>query len=338
MPHTLRHCRRGAMLPLIAFLLPVLVIFLGFAVDLAYMQNARLELRATTDAAARAAATTLSRTDSVGKAKRAAKRIARRNRVAGLGLELRDSDIEFGRSEPDRKGRYHFTPGAEPLNAVRVTGDRTAGSPTGSVALFFSNLYGGKSFEPTFVSTASFLSVDVCLVLDRSGSMRGQKLRDLQDAVEVFLQELESTNAVEQVALASYSSSAKTELGLTTDYSEVRKKVDKFNASGMTAIGEGLRHGIKAAIGPGHRVTAEPMIILMTDGLHNTGIGPMSYADDAAEEGIKVYTVTFGAGADKKLMRDVASATGGRYMHADNREELIAVFRELAAQASQITN
>ncbi|MCA9241954.1 MAG: hypothetical protein KDA37_17205, partial [Planctomycetales bacterium] len=44
--------RRGAMLPLIAIALPVVVVLLGFAVDLAFMQLTRLELQAVTDAAA----------------------------------------------------------------------------------------------------------------------------------------------------------------------------------------------------------------------------------------------------------------------------------------------
>lgn len=330
--------RRGAMLPLIAILLPVLVIFLGFAVDLAYMQNTRLELRAVTDAAARAGATTLSKTDSVAQARKAAKRIAKRNRVAGKGLQLINSDIEFGRSERSAKGNYVFNANIQPFNAVRVTGDRTDGSLTGSVPLFFGSALGVSGFQPTSASTASFLNIDVCLVLDRSGSMRGQKLRDLQDAVDAFLVELEDTLAIEHVALASYSTSATTDLALTTDYAQVRAKVNKLRANGWTAIGQGLQHGIDAVTGAGSRRSASPMIILMTDGLHNTGIRPDRVAPDAAAQGIKVYTITFGNGADRALMRVVAKQTGARHLHATNRQELIAVFQELAAVASQLTN
>jgi Flp pilus assembly protein TadG len=42
------------MLPLIALLLPMMMIFLGFAVDLAYMQTTRMELQSAADSAARA--------------------------------------------------------------------------------------------------------------------------------------------------------------------------------------------------------------------------------------------------------------------------------------------
>ncbi len=47
--------RRGAMLVLIAFCLPLCIIMAAFAVDVAWMQLTRTELRTSTDAAARAA-------------------------------------------------------------------------------------------------------------------------------------------------------------------------------------------------------------------------------------------------------------------------------------------
>src|SRR6185503_15035893 len=93
--------RRGAMLPLIAILLPMLLIFLGFAVDLAYMQTTRLELRAAADSAARAGATRLSQTDDQNQARDVAKDIARQNTVAGSALQLRTSDVRIGRSTMD---------------------------------------------------------------------------------------------------------------------------------------------------------------------------------------------------------------------------------------------
>ncbi|MGI9428762.1 MAG: pilus assembly protein TadG-related protein, partial [Bythopirellula sp.] len=164
--------RRGAILPLVAVVMPVLLILLGFSVDLAYMQNARMELRAATDAAARAAATKLSQTDDVVQARAQAKLVASSNRVAGTNLRLSDSDILIGRSEPNNNGRWVFNAGGSPPNSVRVLGNRTAGSLDGPVSLFFGGIVGQPEFEPAQTATASFLNVDICLVLDRSSSMK----------------------------------------------------------------------------------------------------------------------------------------------------------------------
>ena len=88
------------MLPLIAILLPVLLIFLGFAVDLAYMQTTRMELQAVADSAARAGATRLSQNDDVNDARSFAVQIAGQNQVAGAALNLRNSEVQIGRSYP----------------------------------------------------------------------------------------------------------------------------------------------------------------------------------------------------------------------------------------------
>lgn len=318
------------MLPLVALLLPVLIMFLGFAVDLAFMQNSRLELRAATDAAARAGAIELAQSEDIKKARASALQMAARNSVAGKSLRLTDQDVEFGRSRRDNAGQWLFEPGLEPWNSVRVRGHRTAASPDGAVQLFFHSVYGGGDFEPEVTTVSTFLNVDVGLVLDRSGSMKGNKLRDLKDAVEVFLQELEKTDSDEQVALASYSTSSRLDETLTTDYAPIRKTVKKMNASGLTAIGQALYDGIDGVMGNGRRELAVPVIVLMTDGQHNRGVEPIVPARKAAAENITVHTITFGSGADFKRMRAVAEETGGRHYHAKNGNDLKDVFREIA--------
>ena len=53
-----RSDRRGAMMVLIAICLPLCIIMAAFAIDVAWMQLVRTELRTSTDAAARAWRTT----------------------------------------------------------------------------------------------------------------------------------------------------------------------------------------------------------------------------------------------------------------------------------------
>ena len=62
----------------------------------------------STDVAARAGSANLSRTENTNSALQAAKEMARSNRVAGKPLELKDSEVEFGRSEPDANGVWQF--------------------------------------------------------------------------------------------------------------------------------------------------------------------------------------------------------------------------------------
>jgi Ca-activated chloride channel homolog len=363
------HCdRQGAILVLVAIVLPVIALMAAFAIDVAWMQLVNTELRTATDAAARAGAKTLSLTQSQDSARAAAIDAASRNRVAGQSMRIGGDDVAFGRSEqPSPGARFQFTPAnAGVINAIKVDGRRTNGSVAGPVDLFFARVVGVDHYEPRQTATSTILERDICLVIDRSGSMglnlsvvgdrNGQncgplrantRFAALDAAIVAFLEEIELTFPEEQVALASYSSefrlgcsggnlafdTADIRAPLTRDYSLIRGEMTEFMTGGIggsTAIGEGLRQGIAAITSDRARPFAVKTIVLMTDGLHNTGVEPVVIAREAAAQGLTVHTISFGAGADQIRMRQVARITGGEHFHADNAGDLSAVFREIA--------
>ncbi len=320
------------MLILIAVTIPLIVIMAAFAIDTAWMQLVRTELRTATDAASRAGAKALSLQQTEAAARAAAIDAASRNRVAGTPLQLLNSEIEVGQaSQSSRNSRFVFSTGGNIKNAVRVNGNRTAGSAGGPVDLFLGRVMGVNSFEPTQTATSTQLDRDICLVLDRSGSMRGQKIRDLKRAVNAFLDSLQSTLPEEQVSLVSYSTSSRLDERLTNNYASIRSAANSFNAAGFTAIGLALQDGLRAMNDGRRRPFAVPIIVLMTDGRHNTGIEPIIPAGTAAGQDITVHTITFGGNADFRRMRDVASATGGQHFHAPNAAALERIFREIAS-------
>lgn len=353
---------------LVAVLLPVIALMAAFAVDVAWMQLVNTELRTATDAAARAGAKTLSMTQNQNAARAAAIDAASRNRVAGESMRIAASDIQFGTSDQATPGtRFQFTAGsAGIINSIKVDGRRTQGSLAGPVDLFFARVVGVDHYEPRQTAVSTILERDICLVIDRSGSMgldlsvigdrNGQncgplssttRFAALDAAIVAFLDEIERTFPKEQVALASYSSNfqtkctngnlnfavADTRAPLTSDYSIIRDEMSEFmnqGIGGSTAIGEGLRQGIAAITSKQARPFAVKTIVLMTDGLHNTGVEPANIAYDAAAKDITVHTVSFSAGADQTRMKQVAQITGGQHFHADTAGDLSATFREIA--------
>src|SRR5262249_55829741 len=120
---------------------------------------------------ARAGAKELSLKQTEAAARTKAKTAASRNTVAGDPLVLADKDVEVGKSTQAGSGRYKFTPGAAKPNAVRVYGKRTEGSKSGPVDLMFTKVLGVENFEPAESATSTQLDRDICLVVDRSGSM-----------------------------------------------------------------------------------------------------------------------------------------------------------------------
>jgi Ca-activated chloride channel homolog len=164
--------RRSAIVVFAALMMIVFLATVAFSVDVAYMQLSKVQLRTATDAAARAAGESLSRQQNIDISRQAAKDIAEANLVAGDPLLLDDSDIVFGNSAEQASGAWAFTPGGTPINAVRVFGRRTREAPSGSVATFFGRVFDVFDFEPTQAATVVRLDRDICLVVDRSSSMK----------------------------------------------------------------------------------------------------------------------------------------------------------------------
>ena len=257
--------------------------------------------------------------------------------VANQSLLLSEGDFEFGRSELSPSGAFVFGIGGSPTNSVRVTGRRTSDSLSGSVGLFFGRLLGTESFEPSEVCTSTYIQRDIVLVLDRSGSMLDyNKYRDLQNAVQIFLSIMDDSPVEERIGLASYATTSSRDVQMTSDLVIINDALDRMTFEGFTNISGGIDDG-RAVINDGrNREFVEKTMIVLTDGLQNRGRPARLAAQDAADEGITIHTITFGADADSSAMDQVAQIGRGRYFHAASGSELEDVFREIALTLSSI--
>ena len=163
--------RKAAIAVVVAFMMFVLIIMAAMTVDVAYMHLVRSDLRIVTDAATKAAAEALARTEDEGDAVEAAVDIAAMHNVAGRPFSLNQNDISFGRVETSSSGSTEFVEGAQPPNSVRINTGIGEGYDTPAFSLLFAPALGHDSFATTQAATATRQNVEVVLALDRSGSM-----------------------------------------------------------------------------------------------------------------------------------------------------------------------
>ena len=329
--------RRGSMLILICVMIVAFLVTVAFAVDIAYMNLVKSELRTATDAAAKAAAETLSRTQDVNAAIARGKAIALENKVANQGLQLQDGDLVFGRSVINPAGAFDFTPGGRPSNSVRVNGQRTNASLSGNVSLFFGRVLNVPTFQPQEFATATFIQRDIVLVVDRSGSMLDfNKFNDLRAAIGVFIQILNDSPVAERVGLASYSTAASQDVQLTEDLALINGAMARMPVAGFTNISGGIDAGGNIMARGRSRDFVERTMIVLTDGLQNVGRPASIAAAEQAALGSTIHAITFGADADQGSMRNVANIGRGRFFHANNGAQLRQVFTDIALTLSTI--
>jgi len=358
--------RRGAIVVLAALMMIVFLASVAFSVDVAYMQLTKIKLRSATDAAARAAGEGLSRAQDINYARQAAKDIAAANLVAGDPLLLDDSDIVFGNSSQQGSGAWAFTPGGQPINAVRVNGRRTREAPSGSVPIFFGKVFNVFDFQPVQSATVVRLDRDICLVVDRSSSMKlyltdtaptmstgdprfcqppnmtQSRWGALSVAVDRFINALATTPQSEFVALVSYGSnytacsvsnnSSDINKALTADHAQVLSAMATISAkkfNGATNIGAGINRGVQVLTSASARPYAAKTMVLMSDGHYTEGTRPSLVAPSAAAADIIIHSISFGE-ADKAEMKAIADATGGNYYHAPDAAALQDIFEEIA--------
>jgi Ca-activated chloride channel family protein len=184
-------------------------------------------------------------------------------------------------------------------------------------------------------------------VLDVSGSMEGERLARLVDALEgltgldpSLVGRFARFRAREEVAMVTFSSGIVDERRFTIDdtdpdgpdMAEIRGFAESLVALEGTAMYDGLWRGYEIAAevrasDPGRYVT----VVLMTDGEVNEGITFEEFQArherlDPATREVPTYTVSFGE-ADVEALADVAELTGGRAFEAS--DDLRSVFRTI---------
>jgi len=154
----------------------------------------------------------------------------------------------------------------------------------------------------------------------------------LKLGVDAFLDVLDYTDQVELCSLVTFATSAALENSLESTYDGIRNRVNQLSPYGSTAIGEGLETGLPPIVsGSAARPFAAKTIVVLTDGISNTGTDPVTaVANILGDYNVTVHTVTFTRGSDQATMQRVAEIGGGRHYHAEEGDELVQIFEEIA--------
>jgi uncharacterized repeat protein (TIGR01451 family) len=178
----------------------------------------------------------------------------------------------------------------------------------------------------------------VVLVLDRSGSLAGSPFEFVKKAADLFIDYL---RVGDSIGVVSFSSDATVNFNLTTVNDNnikttAKASVDGLTATGSTNIGGGLQAALNQITAQNQRGCNE-LIVLLTDGDHNTGTTPDAVIPSIQAAGVTVLTVGVGSGisgAGQAALINIASKTGGKYYTASQTSELLSNFFKLVQEST----
>ncbi len=306
--------------------LVAMLMLAAFAVDLGYLSTVRTELQCAADAGALAGSAELA--DSPTRAIQVAKSYAQQNAQTASD----DIDVHFGHWD---FATQVFARGSYPRDALEVTVNQP------HARLFFGKIAGRSSQSVSGRAIAAFRPRDIVLVLDYSGSMNTQdRIRELKSAVTLFAAILQAIEADDRVGFVRYATEGQMVLPLSSDLTQVNRRVQEQAADGWTNIGHGMNLG-RLELEQHARPHAAKLMIIMTDGHVNRPLGrnPRTYVTDEAQNaeaaGISAVTISFGDDADRALMQQVADISQGVHFNvpdtvASHEDGLRDVFRKIA--------
>jgi Ca-activated chloride channel family protein len=170
--------------------------------------------------------------------------------------------------------------------------------------------------------------VNVAIVLDRSGSMSGEKLEQAKAAALTAVDRLQDNDIV---SVLTYDESIHVLIPATraTDRESIQQAIRSIQVGGSTALFGGVSKGaaeVRKFMDDQH----VNRVVLLSDGMANVGpSSPMELqqlGESLLKEGISVSTLGLGAGYNEDLMRSLAAASSGNHVFIENADNLVAVF------------
>lgn len=182
-----------------------------------------------------------------------------------------------------------------------------------------------------FGTRTSFEPLNLAIVIDRSGSMTGQRERNAIDAAAGMIRRLRDGDTV---SVVSYSAEARTVLPVTTVSTAtheqlIRSMIDNMSdkPTGSTCISCGLDEGMRTLIG---RRPGIDRLLLLSDGEANRGVtdetGIRSLARQARNQGATISSIGVDIDYNERLMSALAREANGHHYFSETGSNLEQIF------------
>lgn len=162
------------------------------------------------------------------------------------------------------------------------------------------------------------LPLNFALVLDQSGSMAGEKLRTMKEAVKNIIDQLQSDDVI---SIVSFSTRAQVlvEAQPVIDKDGIKAQVGRIREGGGTNLAIGLREGLRL-VSLRRSEECVSRIVLLTDGEATDNLDDSRrLADEAGQRGLPIIALGFGKDwnedflfelADRSILADKGSHVG----------------------------
>ncbi len=201
--------------------------------------------------------------------------------------------------------------------------------------------------------------IDIMIAMDISVSMLTPDLSPNRiEAAKQVAYEFIASRPNDNIGLTLFGGEAFTQCPMTTDHASLLRMFKDASCdlqqngiiSDGTAIGMGITHAVSRLV---RGKATSKVVILLTDGANNTGdISPLTAAEIAQKNKVRVYTIAVGktgkvktpvailpngeyyyqmveSDMDPETLEKIAKSTGGLFYRADSKEKLREIYQDI---------
>ena len=179
------------------------------------------------------------------------------------------------------------------------------------------------------------LPLNLCLVLDRSGSMSERPLEIVKEAAISIIEKLKPSD---HISIIAFDHRAKVIVPNqpVTNIEPIKQKIRLMVADGGTAIDEGLRLGLKEVAA--NNLNCVSRIFLLTDGENEHGDNNrcLKLAALAAEYNVTIDALGFGEHWNQDVLEKISDSARGTLAYIEEPSLAVAEFERLLTRAQLV--
>ncbi|MBE8971049.1 VWA domain-containing protein [Nostocales cyanobacterium LEGE 12452] len=177
--------------------------------------------------------------------------------------------------------------------------------------------------------------LNLCLILDHSGSMNGRSLETVKKAANRLVDRL---NPGDRLSVVVFDHRAKVLVSSQSveNPEKIKQQINRLAADGGTAIDEGLRLGIEE-LAKGKKDTVS-QAFLLTDGENEHGDNNrcLKFAQLAASYNLTLNTLGFGDNWNQDVLEKIADAGLGTLSYIQKPEQAVEEFNRLFSRIQTV--
>jgi Ca-activated chloride channel homolog len=190
---------------------------------------------------------------------------------------------------------------------------------------------------PSQVVAQVRMPVNVSFVLDRSGSMKGEKIDRVRRATARAI-ELLGAEDIASVVIFDHRTEVLIPANQVVNQQEAQDKIKRIRDAGGTKIAPAVEKGLREI--DKRSTNAIRRLVLLTDGQTENENDCLRQADEAGLRGIPITALGVGKDWNEDLLIDMANRSGGTADYIDQPDKIVDYFKNTVqrAQATAIQN